>query len=330
MTTTKTTIEEAARQGMPLRGEIRLSGWRRVSHGLFLPVQENRKPEEERRRDLLAWLLVLPAGAVFTHLTAAWLLGWRLPRLPEGVPVFAAVRGDVSRPRRPGLICSRLRADLEAGQAWGLPVDRPEEILLRCARDLGALDLAILIESALELRQIDRKRMALLLDSGRPGVVRLREAWRRACPRSESAGESILHLFHDVLDVPVDAQVDLFDAEGTFCGRADLLVRGTHYVHEYDGEVHRSKVQHRNDLRRERSWDGSGYVRKGFTLDDLLNHAAVTMHEIDRALGRPHRSRRLTVWRTMVTESLYSEAGRRRLLDRWNREMGVRQWLHAA
>ena len=128
----------------------------------------------------------------------------------------------------------------------------------------------------------------------------------------------------------VEAQVELFDDEGTFLGRGDLGVVGTRFVHEYDGAVHRDAAQHRADLRRERGWDGNGYVRKGFTLDDLLNHAAVTMHEVDRALGRPHDPRRLEAWRALVAESLYSEIGRQRIMNRWHRSMGARTWVAAA
>ena len=41
----------------------------------------------------------------------------------------------------------------------GLPVDSAEEVLLRCARDLGHLDLVVLIDSALALGHIDHGRM---------------------------------------------------------------------------------------------------------------------------------------------------------------------------
>ncbi len=140
----------------PIRGEMRVLGYRRVSHGLFLQVRDGLSEEEEFRRDLRAWLAVLPEGAVFTHVTGARLRGWSLPKLPEQVPVFAAVEGDVSRPRRPGLICSRLRRSAEATDRHGLPVDSSEEILLRAARDLGLLDLTIMLDSALRLGDIDR------------------------------------------------------------------------------------------------------------------------------------------------------------------------------
>ncbi len=87
--------------------------------------REGLDEDEELVRDLKAFLLVLPQGAVFTHVTAARLLGWQLPRLPEQVPVFAAVRTKDNRPRRPGLICSRLVRDPQPIEAMGLPRGRP-------------------------------------------------------------------------------------------------------------------------------------------------------------------------------------------------------------
>ncbi len=311
----------------PIRGQRRRKGFRRVSHGLFLADRDDRSPEEEFRRDLRAWLLVLPDDAVYTHLTGARLRGWTLPKLPEQVPVFAAVDGDPSRPRRPGLICSRLRRTTEKRETrGGLPVDSAEENLLRCARDLGHIDLVILVVSALRTGDVDRDAMEKLLASRRPGVVALRAAWAAANPKLESPGEVILFLFHRAIDVPVEPQVPIVDEQGRLLCVADLLVLGTKDLHEYDGEVHRGKVQHRNDLRRERGWAGTDYVRRGFTLDDLLNYSLTVMHEIDRALGRPHDLRRHERWRALVENSLYSETGRERVLNRWHREMGVVDW----
>jgi hypothetical protein len=276
---------------------------------------------------LHAMLLVLPVGARFTHLTGARLRGWTLPKLPEQVPVFAAVESDAARPRRPGLICSRLRRTAAEGTLrMGLPVDAPEEILLRCARDLGHLDLVILVVGALRAKDIDEKVMSSVLGSRRPGVVALRAAWAEAHQELESPGEVILYLFHRAIDVPVEPQVRLFDRGGGLLGIADLLVLGTNAVHEYDGDVHRSRARHRIDLRRDRGWANSDYVRRGYTLDDLLNHSMTVMHEIDRALHRPHDSRRHERWHRLVENSLYSEIGRERVMNRWHRAMGVVDW----
>jgi very-short-patch-repair endonuclease len=314
----------------PFRGVIRLASERRVSHGLGVFRREGLTEDEEFRRDLNAYLLVLPEGARFTHVTAARLLGWQLPKLPDQVPVFAAVSGDPARPRRPGLICSRLVSPCEAGHPVGLPVDRAEEILLRAARDLGLLDVLIMLESALRLGHIDRERMDEVLESKRPGVRMLREAWRRAAGKSESAGETVLQEFHRVMDVPFVPQAEIYDDQGTFLARVDLLIEGTNSVHEYDGEHHRSKNQQRVDLRRDRALGASSYVRRGYTLDDLLNHPAVVMHELDAELGRPHDLGRLRRWKRLVDNSLYAEAGRERVLNRWRRHASIVDWSGSA
>lgn len=313
------------------RGEMRLAEYRRLNHGLHLKRRNDLTEAEEFRRELHAYLLVLPPSAVFTHLTAARLLGWQLPKLPDQTPVFVAVDGNDRRPRRNGMICSRLvRKRDPTSRAAGLPVDSTEEILLRCARDLGVLDLVILIDSARKRGDLDNDRMEAVLGSRRPGVRMLRLAYRLSSDRAESAGESTLRLFHEAIDVPVQPQVELFDDRGTSVGRVDLLVTGTSFIHEYDGAHHRDKVQHRVDLRRERGLAGTPFVRRGFTLDDVLNHPAVVMHEIDRALGRPHLLRRLETWRRAVGNSLYSERGRERVMNRWRRQNGFIDWAKSA
>ena len=311
----------------PIRGQRRSKGFRRVSHGLFLVERDGLSEKEEFLRDLSAWLVVLPDGAAFTHVTGARLRGWALPKLPEQVPVFAAVQGDPTRPRRPGLICSRLRRTTAyCDSRLGLPVESAEETLLRCARDLGHIDLVILVVSAIRAGDVNGKVMGLVLASGRPGVARLRAAWTEASAELASPGEVLLYLFHRAIGVAVEPQVPLYDDQGALLGIADLLVTGTRNVHEYDGAVHRGTTAHRNDLRRERGWAGSNYVRRGYTLDDLLNYSMVVMHEIDRALGRPHDQRRHDRWRTLVDASLYSETGRQRVMNRWHRAMGVLDW----
>jgi len=269
--------------------------------------------------------MVLPAGSVFTGVTAAVLLGWHVPKLLEHMPVFAATRSS-RRPRRPGLICSRLTHASTPGWVGGLPVDTAEEILLRCARDLELLDLLILVEGAIQAGHVDEERMAVVLASRRPGVRLLREAWEECTGKAESAGETVLQKFHRCMNVAFEAQKDLFDDDGHLVARADLWIVGTTRFHEYDGDVHRHPGVHRGDLRRERGLGRTAYLRRGYTLDDLLNHSLVTMHEMDRDLGRPHVIRRHHQWLKLVEQSLYSPVGRERIMNRWHREMGVTRW----
>ena len=205
-------------------------------------------------------------------------------------------------------------------------MDQAEEILLRAARDFGHLDIIVMIDSAKALGHIDPERMATLLSSRRPGTRALAAAYAAADPRSESGGETLLRRFHEVMQIAVEPQATLRDADGHVMGRADLMLSGRRDVHEYDGAGHRTAGQHRSDLRRDRRLAQASYVRRGFTLDDLINHGAVIMHELDRILGREHRPGRLRRWQRMLNESTYSEIGRSRVLNRWRRAMGVVDW----
>lgn len=315
--------------GDAIRGQVRTPGYERLSHGLYQPERPELSVGQSWLRELSALLLVLPDDAVFTHLTGARLLNWQLPNTPANVPVFAAVRGE-RRPRRHGLITSRLRNPSASGNAQGLPVEEPEEILLRAARDLGVLDLVIMLDSALRQGHIDAARLAEIETSRRPGCVRLRRAHALADGRAQSAGESLLRVFHEVMEVPVTPQVSIYDNEAHLIGMVDLLVDGTYRAHEYDGAVHRDRKAHAVDLRRERGWANSPYTRCGYTLDDLLNHPVVVMHELDRLMARPHSLRRIQRWRAMVDESLFGERGRKRVMNRWKRVVGVVEWSGTA
>jgi hypothetical protein len=151
-----------------------------------------------------------------------------------------------------------------------------------------------------------------------------------ADPRSESPWETALRLFHVLAGIEVEPQVELFDAEGTFLARVDLLLTGTDNVHEYDGGDHRDRDRQRTDLRRERRLAGTPYVRRGFTSEDLVRHPLVMLAEIDRAIGRRHRPSRVRLWRRWVSEATLSADGRRRLMNRWMRLSGITDWSQTA
>ncbi|MGA9746479.1 MAG: hypothetical protein WBQ50_03380 [Nocardioides sp.] len=313
-----------------VRGEVRQSGYRRLSHGLYLPLREDRRAEEETRRDLAGWMLVLPPNAVFTHITAAYLRRWWLPKLPRFVPVFAATQLHSNRPRRSGLVCSRLGREVENDVIDGLPVDAASEVLLRSARDLSVLDLVPMIDAALRIGDVAVTELDRICASSRPGVRQLRLAVSLADSRSESPWESILRLFHHVVEIDVTPQVQLHDAAGRWVARADLWVPGTPFVHEYDGLHHARGPQRADDLRRTRRLHDAGFIRRGYVADDLINHPLAMLQEMDRELGRRSQSSRLTRWRRWVAQSSYSDEGRRRLQNRWLRRTGITDWSQTA
>lgn len=305
----------------PMRGRYRSPMYRRLSHGLMMR-QAELGTRDEGLRDLAAWRLVLPPDAVFTHVTAAWLFDWWLPSLPEYVPTFAATTAS-TRPRRAGLTCSRLDTVAVQVHRYGIPVDHPAEVLLRAARDLAVLDLVVLMDAALARSDVEVDELRTLAFSRRPGSRRLRAALELSDGRSESAWESLLRVFHQVAEIEVEPQVEILDPTGGFVARADLVVEATGDLHEYDGRGHDDPRQRTLDLRRLRRLHEVGRVRRGFTAADLVVRATVTMHELDRALGRSHDPRRTQRWLTLLKESCLTAAGRARLQNRW---LATRHW----
>jgi hypothetical protein len=302
----------------PIRGQVRLSGYRRVSHGLFLPVVDTATSADEIRRELHAWRLVMPDEAAYTHITAAWLHGWWLPQLPELVPVFAAA-ATPQRPRRAGLVYSRPVAPSEPALVHSLPVVPASEILLRAARDLGVFDLTILVESALRAGHVTMTDLHSITATGRPGVRPLRRAMAWANPKSESPYETLLRFFHELAGIAVQPQHEIFDARGQFVARGDLWVVGTRSIHEYDGAWHRHEDQQILDRQRERRFADTQYVRRGYVAKDMFEHPLLILQELDRVVGRPHHPDRIARWRRLLAESSYSVEGRRRLQNRWRR-----------
>jgi hypothetical protein len=313
-----------------IRGQVRRTGYRRVSHGVYVPVIEPRHAALVTRQNLAAWQTLLPPDGVFTHITGAALRGWWLPRLPEFAPVFVAMPEDSPRPRRAGIVCSRLRRETRHQLIQGLPVESAEEILLRAARDLALFDLTILVTSAMRSPDFDRQGLARVSGTSRPGVRALRAAARWADARAESPFEILLAFFHELAGIAVEPQVEVFDDDGHLLGRADLRVVGTTDLHEYDGEWHSRSGQLTIDRRRDRRFAGSRYTRRGFVAADLFVNPLTTLQELDRVVGRGHDPARIESWRRHLAESTFSVAGRRRLQNRWLRLTGANDWSRTA
>lgn len=312
-----------------IKGEVRLSGWDRLSHGLHLPELKNEPATARTLRQLDAWRLVLPPDSGCTHITAAWLRGWWMPQLPEHVPVFASGPGS-EHPRRAGLVYSRLDGLGAPELVRGLPTVAPEETLLRAARDLSLVDLTVMTVSARRSGELDEAALNFLCASRRPGVRALRAALSWADARYESPFEVLLAFFHLLAGVAVEPQHRVDDRDGRFVARGDLWVVGTNSIHEYDGAVHDERRQRAADLRRERRLLDTPYVRRGYVADDLFNHPVAMLREIDAAVGRRHDPRRLGPWRRQLSQSTYSASGRRRLQNRWLRLSRHIDWTQTA
>jgi len=296
----------------PRRGPRRNKQWRTVSHGLQVP-----RDDVTATSDLVAWQLALPDDGCFTHLTAAGLLGWWLPPLPVDLPVFACQPAG-PYPRRNGLHVRRHPVRVPWTAVDGLRVAEPAEVLLACARDLGLLDVVVLVDAALHLGSCSPDDVA---EAGSPtrrraGAPLLRRALDLSDRRSESAWESLLRVLHVVCDVPVEPQHELYDDQGRFVARGDLWLRGTRVFHEYDGGDHLQRPRQRKDLRRGRGMTNAAWLRRGYTAEDVLYQGVGILRDADLTLGRAHRPERIRAWHGLLAASLFTPSGTARLLGK--------------
>lgn len=297
----------------PSRGRRRGDRWTRISRGLYVPSTQASPTVDPT---LPGWQLVLPPAAAFTHLTAAREYGWWLPPLPDDVPVFAdAVQGG-SWPRRSGLKVTRHPTPIASVRRDGIRLATPTESVLACARDLGLLDLVVVLDAALHLGACTLSELHEAAARRRRGAPLLRRALLLADGRSESAYESLLRVLHVVCGVPVKPQHEVRDGGGVLVARGDLWIVGTTTLHEYDGGNHLARARQRRDLRRERAIGHATWTRRGYVKEDVLTQGVGILRDADASLGRPHRPERIRAWHALLGQSLFTSAGTARLRAR--------------
>lgn len=291
------------------RGRRPAVGWIPVTRGLHRTGATS---------PLHAWQTVLPASAAFSHLTAAALHGWWTLPLATEVPVLVDQAECDHRTRRPGIRVTRTQGPVPVVELDGLRVASAPHTLLACARDVGLLDLVVLVDAALRSGcPVDA--ISAACTPRRRGVVRLRQALDLADPRSESAWETLLRVMHGIFGAEVVPQHRVLDANGRHVARADLWLTGTTTIHEYDGADHRDGAQHGADLRRDRALTAAGWTRRGYVASDLCERAVSVLRDVDDALGRAHDPRRVRPWLALLAGSTFTPAGRARLVRRLTR-----------
>ena len=294
-------------------GRRRGAGWVRVTRGLHRRADV----ADPQAADLLAWQTLLPAEAAISGLTAAALRGWDLAPLPDGLPVCVAMPYGVTAPVRPGqLRATRHRLPPPHDVRRGVRVATSAETLLTCAPLLSLLDLVVLVDSALRVRDIELLELHLICRQHRRGVGRLRQAAALADAQTDSVMETLLRVLYVVCGLEVETQHEVYDADGRFVARGDVWLRGTRTLADYDGAVHADRHQQRTDRRRDRRIVDADWVGRAYTDDDLLRRPVAILREADAAVGRPHDPRRIRAWTALFRESSWTAAGRAALAGR--------------
>lgn len=245
---------------------------RRVVHGVYAAAQA---PDDLAFR-ARALALVVPADAVATDRTAAWLHGVDLLPRSSGLvaPPIQLFRPPGLRARRPGV---------DSGERMLLPHEIIELGEVRATSPVRtALDLARLVWRFDALAALDQfvrtgvspAELASELDRfrGYRGVVQARALVPLADPRAESVAESALRLHWLDAGLPrPELQVWVPDDSGAGVYRLDMALPEVRFAAEYDGaEFHSSAEARERDLRR-RTWldEEAGWVVEVFANDDV-------------------------------------------------------------
>lgn len=295
--------------------------WTKISHGLYLPKRAGGPSTLER---CAAMMSVLPRGAAMAHLTAADLYDLWTPSPPAWLPTLVVLPPGEARPQRVGLYAFRSRAALpQPHLVQGVPVVPPEICVAQLAEDLGLIDLVVAIDSALSRGLCLTEDILGGLRSRQRGLPMLRKALMLCDGRSESPWETVLRLLHVLSGIDVEPQVRIEDANGHFIARADLWIRGTRRLPEYDGAVHRDVVQHQHDLAREKALSRAGWERYGYIAKEMRDDPVHIVSDAEQALGLPRLPGRMKDWLALASGSTLTIDGRLRLARRLHRFHGA-------
>lgn len=288
----------------PTRHQARRGRWERVAHNLYVPAGTDRSRVEQR--------IVEQAGRVATD---GAVTGWAALRMWGAAFFDGTANGGAAvlpvplvSPHHladtPGSTASRA----ESSGTWvvaGVRVVSPAaalyaELLRRDAQgpsdQLRAMVAAIDMACAAPVTSV--RRFGGWLDRRGPVSRRVRTALTLACEHAVSPPEVEMRMTW-TLDAAWPAPLvnrDVFDLEGRFIGRPDLMDPVNGVFGEYNGALHRGRDRYRSDVARmerllEHGLEGFVVVAGDGPQVQLDRMAAAR----GRALRRPASDRRWTL-----------------------------------
>lgn len=276
------TVSEARRFGLT-RYHLRSSSWRRLLRDVYAWAGL----QDELRLRALAAARVLPAGAVVSGTSAAWL---------HGVDVRETQRLDleVTIPRnghmrtRPGLLVRR--AALEAADVdvvQGLPVTSRVRTCFDLARRPPLVEAVVAADAFLHAGLPLSELLAYAARSrGWRGVRQIDRVAGLSEPAAESPMETRLRLVLVLGGLPRPvAQLRVYDRWGVFIARVDLAYPNARLALEYDGSDHFTPQQAALDRRRRNALEDAGWSVRQFTSTDVYRHASVIVGQVERHLA---------------------------------------------
>lgn len=269
---------------------------RRMLQGVYVAAQV---PDDMDLR-AAALGLVVPAEAVVTDRTAAWLHGVELlpPSSRTIAPPVNAFHTTDTRMNRPGVASGRRGlATGDVTEVNGIRVTTA----LRTALDLGRLlrrrDALAAIDAFL---RIGVPHEMLIAEIGRfkgyRGVIQLRALAPLGDGRAESEGESALRLdWYDAGLPRPELQWWVYDDAGIALYRLDLSLPEIRYAAEYDGQAHHTSDEDRDHDEERREWceRERNWIFEVFTKTDIYHRRP---DPLPRLVAGFQQARRRTLW----------------------------------
>ena len=286
-------VRRALHMGVP-RGRLDARDLRRPFHGIRCATQP-RTPDELAR----ALAPRLRGDQVFSHTTAAMLLGVPLPRRLERDPrLHVTTIGTDQALRVRGSIGHRARAgSVRVVHSRGVPLTHPADTFTALASSLSLDELVVAGDALVgwlgwvtlpELVAAMRRRR------GCRGVVKLRAAIAEIRTGSRSPGETRTRLVLTRAGLPQPALNHDVVVDGRWVACVDLAYPDARVAIEYESDLHRSDpATFRKDLTRgELLKDGDWWLVRA-TADDVgpaVNRFVARIRRL-LAVGRagPHR-----------------------------------------
>ena len=240
------TIDLAARGGSRATAQrvARAGTGVRLRRGVYSPGPLG-DPVEDHLTRVWAASETLTSGEVFSHVSAALLLGLSVPWSAARTPIHVTLAGPGGGNRRTTRHLHRAPLDdRHRSEVHGLPVTALARTVVDCARTLdftagvGVADQALRSRADPEGLRDDLRSIAEDL-AGYQGVGRAREVIRFADPRAENAGESRVRVLLDELGIePSEPQLRITDLKDAgFVAYADFGWREHRTLLEFDGAL---------------------------------------------------------------------------------------------
>jgi hypothetical protein len=280
------TLDEARAAGLTLSA-LRGKAWRRLSAELYCWNDLKESPWLL----LSAWQRLLPAEAVFSGATAAWMFGLDLEPTDPVEIVVPPGSGIRSRDRLSVRRCELQRAEVVSIR--GLHATALPRTLAGLCLQGSAVEALVAIDMALCAGLTDVAALVRYADKakGRAGAGKLRTLVSLAAP-AESPMETRLRWLLIQAGLPhPEVQTNLHDGEGGFIGRADLYYPAAKLILEYDGGNHRDRLV--EDDRRQNLLINAGFKLLRFTAADIHNRPDVVEAQVRGALSMAAQNARL-------------------------------------